>query len=399
MLEPKKMSKVENTSRKKILFISHSPYRGGAEYSLFYLLQGLDRSKYEAFVLFPRDGPIKEKVDSLGWRTLSIPMPWWIAGDHRSVRHLWRLLWRLPRRLYLVRKLIREWRIDIVYTNTICCFDGAIAAKLEGKPHIWHVREMLNCNRNMKSYMPVSLMSFFISVLSDRILVPSFAASNGLGGKKKRKNISIISNGIDLQKFSVINPKEGLRKILGLDVDAKLVAIVGYVVEAKGHLDFVDAASCVSKEMENVYFIVVGNGEKNFTNIVKNRVKESGMSDRIIFMGFRDDITMIMSAVDLVVSASWVESFGRVICEAMAAGKPVIATRCGGPEEIIVDGETGLLVPIRSPLKLADAMLKMLSDEPAAKEMGKNANRWAREHLNLEEYVANVEKEIGGLCS
>lgn len=382
------------TSRKKILFISHSSDLNGAEISLFYLLQGLDRDKYEAFVLFPRDGQLREKVESLGWQTLIVYVPWWIAPGQRSVRYFGRVLYGLPKRLKLIRKLIRDCRIDLIYTNTVVCFDGGLAAKLEGKPHIWHIREILRHNELLKPYMPSFLMRFFIHLLSDRVLVPSFAARKGVEGMRNSKNIGIIINGVDLEKFSRVAPKEGLRKILGMNANAKLVAIIGSIVKTKGHLDFVDAASRVCRVNKNVFFVMVGDGEESFINVVKNRVKKSGLSDRIIFTGFVADMPMVMNSVELVVSASWVESFGRVICEAMAAGKPVVATRSGGPEEIIVDGETGLLVPVRSPTKLAEAILKLLSDEQAAREMGEKARRWASEHLKLEEYVRNVEREM-----
>jgi glycosyltransferase involved in cell wall biosynthesis len=241
-------------------------------------------------------------------------------------------------------------------------------------------------------------MALLVSLFSDRIIVPSETGKEGIKARYRDGKIRVVNNGVDLKKFSHMDSRQGIRKELGIGQDVKIVAMIASVVEMKGYLEFVEAAKRVSKDMENVIFISVGrefglDGQK-----IRNRAKVSGISDKMRFMGFREDIAEILQSVDLVVLASWIESFSRTVCEAMAASKPVVATRCGGPEEIVVDGVTGLLVPIKSPENLAEAILKILGSEQVRKRMGEAGRGRAEELLDVREYVSKIEKVIEELC-
>ena len=382
---------------KKILFLSHSSDIGGAEYCLFDLLQGLDQKKYEAIVALPGDGLLKGKLESLGCRTILLDLPFWIAW-RRSASHIKRLLQSLPWGVAQCRQIIQKEGISLVYTNTISCPHGAIAAKREHKPHIWHIHEVLRGHKHFKPYLPDFLMALLVSLFSDRIIVPSETGKEGIKVKCQDGKIRVINNGVDLKKFNDMDSSQGIRKELGIGQDVKVVGMIGSVVEMKGYLEFVEAAKRVSKEMENVIFIAAGrefglDGQK-----IRNRAKVSGISDKMRFIGFREDIADILHSVDLVVSASWIECFPKILCEAMAAGKAVVATRCGGPEEIVVDGVTGLLVPIKSPYNLAEAILKILRSEQVRKRMGEAGRARAEELLDVRGYVSKIEKVIEELC-
>jgi glycosyltransferase involved in cell wall biosynthesis len=241
-------------------------------------------------------------------------------------------------------------------------------------------------------------MALLVSLFSDRIIVPSETGKEGIKVRYRDGKIRVVNNGVDLKKFIHTDSRQEVRKELGIGQDVKVVGMIGSVVEMKGYLEFVEAAKRVSKEMENVIFLAAGrefglDGQK-----IRNRAKVSGISDKMRFIGFREDIADILHSVDLVVSASWIECFPKILCEAMAAGKAVVATRCGGPEEIVVDGVTGLLVPIKSPDNLAEAILKILGSEQVRKRMGESGRRRAEELLDVRGYVSKIEKVIEELC-
>jgi len=127
---------------------------------------------------------------------------------------------------------------------------------------------------------------------------------------------------------------------------------------------------------------------------VKRRVEEMGLSERIRFVPFQENVQAVYDAIDICVSASRVESFSNVLCEAMAAGKPVVATRSGGPEELVEEGITGLLVPVGDPDRLSDAILRVLGNGERAAEMGRRGRERVTEHFRQDQYVANIQRII-----
>lgn len=384
---------------KKLLFLSHSSEIAGAECCLFDLLHGLDRKKYEAIVALPRDGLLKGKLEGLGCKTILLDLPFWIGWGRRRPGHIRRLLQSLPRGVARCRQIIRREGISLVYTNTISSPHGALAAKREGRPHIWHIHEILRGHKHFTPLFPTFLTALFVALFSDTIIVPSETGREGIKVRSQDGKIRVIHNGVDLEKFQRTDSPPGLRRELGIGPDVKIVAMIGSVVAMKGYLEFIAAAKKVGQEMEKVIFLAVGRESGSAGQAVRMRAQESGMIDRMRFMGFREDVAAILQSVDLVVVASWVESFSRTAGEAMAAGKPVVATRCGGPEEIVLDGVTGFLVPVKSPDRLAEAMLKILKSEPVRRSMGATGRRRAEALLDVRGYVRKIENVIGELCA
>ena len=384
--------------RTKILFISHTAYLDGAERSLLTLLEHLNKERYEAFVLFPKDGPLRKMVTALGWKSIIFYMPWWI-GRHGKER--WRLcllatLNGLPKRIKFLCKLITDQKIDIVYTNTVTCMDGAIAAKIKNIPHVWHIREMLYTPPTAKPVLPRPIANMIIDWLSAKVIVNSLAVKKDIDPLSNNSyKVKVIYNGFDLEKYDLARydgRANSIRSKLGLGTNTDIVALVGSFHTTKGQGDFIEAAKIVSGHFENVTFVLVGSGSDAYAAFIRDKIADLGLEKRVYLTGFMEDIASFMHCIDIFVSASWVESFGRVIVEAMAAGKPVIATRSGGSEEIVVDRATGLLVPLKNPPRLADAIMKLLRTKDKAKKMGQRGRERAIELFTIEKYVDNIEK-------
>lgn len=377
------------------MFISHTAGVTGAERCLLDLLIRIDKSKYVPLVLFPTDGPLKEKVSSIDCETVVFDMPWWVARRRKSRSHLKKLLVGMPARVRYIRDLIRREEIGFVYTNTIVCIDGAIAAKLEGIPHIWHIHEIISANNELKPYVPSFMMPVVAGILSDRLIVPSKAAKKEIEWYFSEKKVRMIYNGVEIGKFAHANSyhhANNFREELGIRQNIKIVALVGLFLEIKGQADFVEAARIVCDNYRDVAFVFVGNGNNSYRRLVKERVSDLSLKEKVYFVDFRDDIEVVMSAIDILVSASWVESFSKVICEAMSAGKPVVATRCGGPEEIVLDDQTGYLVPINNPKEMAIAIMKLIDNEDVAMEMGQRGRERAQKYFNIDQYVKKIER-------
>lgn len=365
------------------------------------LLKGLDRDRFEAFVLFPKEGPLRRIVASIGWESLIFNMPWWIACNQRSRWHFRKVFGGLWQRVMFLRKLIREEGIGLVYTNTITCIDAAIAARLTGVAHVWHIHEIFSGHTGLKIYMPSFFMPTVIGMLSDKVIVPSNSVRKEIEGRLSKHKIQLINNGVDLRRFNFINSTDvakGIRDELCIPKSTRIIALIGTFLEIKGQADFIEAAKIVSNNIHDTVFVLVGKGGKAYTDVIKKKVKKLELDDKIYFMGFREDIDRVICSLDILISASWIESFSRVILEGMAMEKPVVATECGGPEEIVVDGETGFLVPIKNPYSLADAIIQLLTDENKAIEMGRKGRQRVEELFTVKKYVKNIENVIAELC-
>jgi glycosyltransferase involved in cell wall biosynthesis len=172
---------------------------------------------------------------------------------------------------------------------------------------------------------------------------------------------------------------------------SSIVGIVGRLERWKGQEVFLRAASLVAEERPDVRFAVIGGAligtEGTYPDDLRQLARELGLARRVRFTGHQDDPYPWFDALDVAVHASRAEPFGLVVVEAMALGKPVVATLPGGPAEIVEEGLSGLLVPFGEPEALADAIARILNDRMLAATLGREASR--RAHLFSEERMAD----------
>jgi len=183
-----------------------------------------------------------------------------------------------------------------------------------------------------------------------------------------------IGNGVPLQAFG-LSPNPNLRAELGLDAEDKVVGFIGRLVWEKGVLELLEAMQQVVKEVPQAKLLVVGDTlasdrDRRVTEHIKELIDRVKVQDVIRFAGFREDIPDLLAIMDLFVLPSHREGMPRTILEAMAAGKPVVATNIRGCREEVIHGVTGLLVPVGDSDALADAILMVLSDEELTSRMG-----------------------------
>jgi glycosyltransferase involved in cell wall biosynthesis len=202
-----------------------------------------------------------------------------------------------------------------------------------------------------------------------------------------------IHNGIDVDRF--VNGRE---PVAGREQDAgkKLrVGMIGHLAPIKGPEDFIRAAAVVCRSRDDVEFIIAGEdksrGGEHRLNL-ERLVDELSLNQRVILVGWVEDVAKLLATFDLFVSPSRSEPFGLSIVEAMAARVPVIATMSEGAREIIDDDQTGRLVPIGEVEALAKAIGELLSDPNERDRLGKNAERAARERFSLERMLEATEQ-------
>jgi glycosyltransferase involved in cell wall biosynthesis len=216
----------------------------------------------------------------------------------------------------------------------------------------------------------------------------------------KENNISILYPGLNLEKY---NPaefnKNEIRKELNIDPDAIVIGMSGRFSPGKGQEEFLKAVKILKQEIkENIFFIIAGGasfGEDEYENKIKNLSKELGISDSILFTGYRKDMPLVLSAMDIFVFPSHEESFGITLTEAMALGLPSVASKKAGVLDIVSDGETGLLVEPKNASSLAEEIKKLIDNPQLRSQFGKSAEKRAKEIFNAEDELNILEEFYG----
>jgi glycosyltransferase involved in cell wall biosynthesis len=184
------------------------------------------------------------------------------------------------------------------------------------------------------------------------------AARIGIGEGR----VDVVSNGVDVTAFDGVD-RAAARASLGLDGTRPVLGLIGRVCEQKGHEDFVEAAIRLAASHPDALCLMVGHLEDvALCERLRQRIETAGRGDHIRFLGHRTDIAGVYAALDVVVAPSRWEGFGLMLVEAMAAGRPVVASRVGAIPEVVREGETAILVPPRDPAALADALAALLAD-------------------------------------
>ena len=176
-----------------------------------------------------------------------------------------------------------------------------------------------------------------------------------------------VHEGIDLAHVAAA-PAAKLHEELWLPHHAPIVGNVAALVPHKGQKHLVEAAALVVRRVPDARFVIAGEGELRPS--LERQIKEHRLEKHVFLAGFRPDVLSLHKAFDIFVMSSVTEGLGTSLLDAMASGKPIVATRAGGIPEVVADGETGILVGIRDPQAMAEALVTLLTDEPLRHRMG-----------------------------
>jgi glycosyltransferase involved in cell wall biosynthesis len=320
-------------------------------------------------------GPLSKKAISEGIKVIFLKMRGWRKIKYVSINYLI----TLPKLV----KLAKSLNIDIVHCNAYRLNPYAVRlARSLNISCITHIRWFKN-KKHIKKF-DLDKADFLITV--SKHLAALFLRSSC--------NFTTIYDGINIDKFAENGEAENkIRKEFNIKYDDFLVGMIAQITLRKGHKDFIKAASLVERKIKNVKFLIVGGAilDKSLTIEDLKYYANKISANNLIFAGQRSDIKNIYNALDCFVLPSHEEPLGLVVIEAMAAKVPVIATKSGGPSEIISDQEDGLLVPIRSPDEIAKKIIELKNDPQFSKKIIKAAFKTAKEKFNIKNYVKNVE--------
>lgn len=377
---------------KRIAFVDHAEQLGGAQKSLIELLGNLDRARYEPVLLCAKEADWLERADLDGVEKVRVFEPSAVLGWRRDrlARSWTRSAGVISKALGPVRNLIgalRRLRPDLIHTNTLKAhMIGSAAARLLGIPLVWHVRDILEPGGALTWLIRAGRLS------RPKVIAISDAVRDQFDGCNL--DIEVIYNGIPLDRFAP-GPADGsLRDELDIASGARVITVVGRLTPWKGHRVLLEAMKLILPEYPEAVLIVVGEvafWEPDYLGELQGYARELGVAQAVRWLGFRDDVPRILSLTDVFALPSENEPFGRAIIEAMAAGKPVVATRSGGVPEIVDEGETGLLVEPRSGTQLARAICQLLGDPELAERMGQAGLERARRSFDTHRVAETVQ--------
>lgn len=220
---------------------------------------------------------------------------------------------------------------------------------------------------------------------SDRIVAVSEHLRHELetGVGLSPDKLHVIHNGVDVETFSERDPTP-IRDELGLPADAFVVVSIGNIRPAKGYDVLVEASAHLKGVDPEIHFVVAGQPRKDLFDDILSLRERLDVVSRVHFLGFRSDPEGLLASADLFLLPSTSEGFSISTIEAMAAGLGVVATRSGGPQEIVTDGLDGRLVPIRDPAAMAEAIREMAVDPSLRATLGERARATVGERFSLE---------------
>ena len=271
-----------------------------------------------------------------------------------------------PRILAKLYKLCKEFKPDIIHSwGSMTSVYAVPVAKMLG---IKLINGMIRDSAQLKLFGKAHVRSKITFPFSDVILANSNA---GLKAYNAPVHKSVcIYNGFDFNRIEMLNDKKDIRRKFHIDTE-KVVGMVATFSDYKDYETYISAAKMILQKRNNVTFLAIGGGE----NLEKcKKMAEGGFRNKIIFPGKQEDVESIINIFDVGVLSTHGEGISNSIMEYMALGKPVVATNGGGTSEIVVDKQTGFLVPSGSPDILANKVEYLLEHLETAKQMG-NASR------------------------
>ena len=353
------------------------------------LMRSLDPAKYEQQLVCGFEGPgersMRGHIQAQGIIPIFIPQ---LVGNPR-------LNISDARAFAQILRLLRRQRPTILHTHTSKAgLLGRVAARVTGVPiivHTFHGLVLKGHYGPLKSN-GVRAVERWLAGLSDRLITISNEDKKDLLAYRiaPTHKIEIIPLGLELDHFFDSRKRRGvLHGELGLDSASRLIGIVGRIAPMKNHRLFFDAMARVLAECATTHVVVVGDGD--LRSAMEHYVREIGIANRVSFLGWRYDLPQVYTDLDVVVISSNNEGTPVTAIEAMAAGRPVVATRVGGLPDVISDGETGYLVAPGNAEQLASAVERVLQRRETTDRLRRKARESVKDKFAAERLATDID--------
>jgi len=365
-------------NKTKVLFItSLFAKMGGAEKNIYDIVGNIHKERFTMYVTCLKGGELIEDLKSKGISASIIGLDkiFSIKAFIKGVE---------------LFRFIREEGIQIVVTyHHDADIWGGLVALLARVPVIISSRRDLGTHLQKKHIWAYRILN----QLFTKIIAVSDAVKEKVVQREwtSPRKIITIYNGVDIYKFKNPDNTSDIKVLLGISPSKIIIGTLGAIRPIKGHIYLVQAAVEVIKKRDDVIFLIVGYKETEYFNIVFNLIKKLGLEEYFVFTGDRTDISQLLAVIDIYILSSVSEGFSNAVLEAMAAGKPVIASNIGGNAEAVIQNQTGLLVPPRNTEAIVKGILRLLENTSLRQFMGKEGYVRVAKGFTLEKMIENVE--------
>lgn len=342
---------------------------------VFNLISGLDKSRFT---------PLLGCLDGVGVLGKQL------EGAHVAVKHLSRQPGLDMGLFGRIVRLIRQEKIHLVHAHQYTAFFYASLAALSTG-----FRKILFTEHGRIYPDFVRPKRVAVNKLVIPLIPPVVAVSRSVSESLRRyekihpKRIKIVVNGIDPEKFRNKGSGKALREVLGIPRRDSIVAIIARLCDYKNHENLIRALSIAHRENPCITLLIVGDGPIREELETLTRCLDLG--NKVIFTGVRQDIPDILHTADIAALCSYYEGTSITLLEAMAAGKPVIASRIAGNPDVVEDGKTGILVSPDDPEEIARAIIRLVNSPSLRDEMGNAGYQRCLKHYTLRRMVQEYE--------
>jgi glycosyltransferase involved in cell wall biosynthesis len=381
---------------KSILFIHQSAELYGSDKTMLYFLSELDKTKYFPVIVLPFEGPLKTELEKNNIKVVIAP----VLKLYRKMftpKNGIKFLKEYKEGIKALDNLHNEHDFKLVYSHTLAALIGIIFANKRKIKHLWHVQEIIAKPKFFNlAFKKILSLECNQKVVYDSIATMNFWISNN---KTLTAKSEVVWNGIEVKNIQTFTNEELLdvRKNFFLsNKDEIIIALVGRINSWKGQQLLLSAFNILSKTIPNIKLVYLGSAPPNqeiFEINLKKKIKELNLEEKVIVIPFQKDITKFWSSIDIaVVPSTEPEPFGMVVIEAMLAKKPVIASNHGGPTEIVINNETGLLIEPNNEILLADGIQKLIENKELRNSFSEKGFERVLSTFSLESHVNHFEK-------
>lgn len=359
----------------KILHVISDSNIGGAGVLLLNTLRHRDKDKFDVSVVMPKGAELEERVKELGCKVITTEYGRDKSFDRNAVKEL--------------KKIIKEEKPDILHTH------ASLSARIAGRkcraPLIFMTHHCAVVPPKYKTVFPMkNLLGMINNHYSDRIVATAEVAKNILVSMgTDPEKITVIINGSEPMREVSIAEKESVRKELGLTEENFIFSMIARLEPVKDHRTFILAAAEASRTHPEMRFLIVGDG--SLAQSLRALADDLGMSNKIIFAGFRQNVAPFLAISDVNVNCSFSETSCLAVSEGMSAGKSSVVSDCDGNIAMINDGENGLVFERENSEMLATAMITLCENRELCARMGASAKTAFENKYTAEKMTKTLE--------
>jgi glycosyltransferase involved in cell wall biosynthesis len=375
----------------------------GSSKVLLQAVTALKARGHKVCVVVSENGPLTDALELEGIETKIIRLGI-LRRRYLNALGLLNRVGVLTRAFFALKKLCKQNQIDIIYTNTAPVIIGGILSKFTGIKNVWHLHEILEPSSFMHRFF-----GWLINATAQKVIVVSDAVYNNWAGRIDGGKMVKVYNGFEASDIHVdvnvganvnsnANNIKPLRGQLNLNDNTLIVGMVGRVNLIKGQFYFIQIAAAAKAAGLNCHFVMIGDAYKGYEYLypqLENQITTLGLQNSITNLYYQPNAAALIQQLDVFVLPSIKpDSFPVVILEAMAAGKPIIATNQGGAQEQIDDCVTGFLVPVNDATIAVQKLGVLVSNPDMRTRMGQAGAKKLEEQFSLATFNKNIVDQI-----